>query len=152
MEDYHQVWIFWRFFALLATFWLFGELFGSFWSSPLTWMCKTSQSKGNCDSFRQTHGSLPPGIKIWQFLKNLVFLVLFCHFACFGHFLAASDIVYCPKGANHLKAKATMIHFRRAHGRLPPGMNFLAFFTLLATFWLFSKLFGSFWWNFLIFS
>ena len=38
------------------------------------------------------------------------------------------DLVHCPECAKPVKAKAIVIHFRRAHGRLPPGMNFLAFF------------------------
>ena len=55
------------------------------------------------------------------------------------------DLVHCPECVKPVKAKAIVIHFRRAHGRLPPGMNFLAFFfALLATFWLFGELFGSF--------
>ena len=35
------------------------------------------------------------------------------------------DLVHCPECAKPVKAKAIVIHFRRAHGRLPPGMNFL---------------------------
>ena len=34
------------------------------------------------------------------------------------------DLVHCPECAKPVKAKAIVIHFRRAHGRLPPGMNF----------------------------
>ena len=32
------------------------------------------------------------------------------------------DLVHCPECAKPVKAKAIVIHFRRAHGRLPPGM------------------------------
>ena len=31
------------------------------------------------------------------------------------------DLVHCPECAKPVKAKAIVIHFRRAHGRLPPG-------------------------------
>ena len=49
---------------------------------------------------------------------------IFCHFGCFWRFLAAFDLVLWPECAKPVKAKAIVIHFRRAHGRLPPGMNF----------------------------
>ena len=32
------------------------------------------------------------------------------------------DLVHCPECSKPVKAKAIVIHFRRAHGRLPPGM------------------------------
>ena len=38
------------------------------------------------------------------------------------------DLVHCPECAKPVKAKAIVIHFRRAHGRLPPGIVF-EFFT-----------------------
>ena len=38
------------------------------------------------------------------------------------------DLVHCPECAKPVKAKAIVIHFRRAHGRLPPGMNFFGGF------------------------
>ena len=51
------------------------------------------------------------------------------------------DLVHCPECAKPVKAKAIVIHFRRAHGRLPPGMNFLAFFL---PFWLLSGCLANF--------
>ena len=35
------------------------------------------------------------------------------------------DLVHCPECAKPVKAKAIVIHFRRAHGRLPPGRRML---------------------------
>ena len=57
------------------------------------------------------------------------------------------DLVHCPECAKPVKAKAIVIHFRRAHGRLPPGMHFLAFFGIFwhfLPFWLLSGCFAIF--------
>ena len=53
------------------------------------------------------------------------------------------DLVHCPECAKPVKAKAIVIHFRRAHGRLPPGMNFFCRFFFLP-FWLLSGYLANF--------